>query len=278
MKTILVPIDFSTASEKALSVAKGIAAKTGSQLTLMYVYPAYVYDIAISETIYSLPAYQQLEEDHRKQLHNHVDQLNREGFSAEAVWLAGNVEKEIIKQSKKSTIDLIVIGRTGKGTFLDKLVGSSTTSVARDAPCPVLIVPAQTTKFSFEKILYATQLEYEENDIIAQVTDLVKQLGATLTFLKVDAWTQPDIQPDGQFIDEIKAQFNVAADDIVVTKNQRVINGIEAYCDQVQADLIVVSARERGFLEEYLINPSLTKKLVLDTHLPLLVYHLKPDQ
>ncbi len=277
MKTILVPIDFSASSEKALSVAKGIAAKTGSQLILMYVYPAYVSDIAISETIYSLPAYQQLEVDHRKQLHNHVDQLNGEGFSAEAIWLGGTIGEEIIKQAKKSKADLIVMGRTGKGSFLDKLVGSSTTSIARDAPCAVLIVPAQTTKFSFKKVVYATQLEYEENDIIAQVKNLVKHLGATLTFLKVDAWTQPDIQPDGQFIDQIRAQFNVAADDIVVMKNQKVINGIEAYCDQVQADLIVVSARERGLIEEYLINPSLTKKLVLDTHLPLLVYHLKPN-
>jgi nucleotide-binding universal stress UspA family protein len=277
MKTILVPIDFSASSEKALSVAKGIAAKTGSQLILMYVYPAYVSDIAISETIYSLPAYQQLEEDHRKQLHNHVDQLNREGFSTEAIWLRGTIGEGIIKQAKKSKADLIVMGRTGKGSFLDKLVGSSTTSIVRDAPCPVLIVPAQTTKFSFKKVVYATQLEYEENDIIAQVKNLVKHLGATLTFLKVDAWTQPDIQSDGQFIDQIRAQFNVAADDIVVMKNQKVINGIEAYCDQVEADLIVVSARERGLIEEYLINPSLTKKLVLDTHLPLLVYHLKPD-
>lgn len=278
MKTILVAIDFSGPSEKALSVAKGIAAKTGAKLLLMYVYQPYISDIAIPETIYALPIYQQLEEQYRKQLNDHSEQAKKEGLTAEAIWRAEGIHDAIIRQSKESQADLIVMGRTGKGSFMDKLVGSSTTSIAKHASCPVLIVPAQTSKFSFEKIIYATQLEYEENEIIAQVTDLVKQLGATLTFLKVDAWTQPDIQPDGQFIDEIKAQFNVADNDIVVTKNQRVIHGIEAYCDQVQADLIIVSSRERGFLEEHLINPSLTKKLVLHTHLPLLVYHLKPDQ
>jgi nucleotide-binding universal stress UspA family protein len=182
-----------------------------------------------------------------------------------------------MRQSKESKVELIVMGRTGKGDFLDKLVGSSATGIAKDAACPVLIVPAQTTKFSFEKIVYATQLEYDENDIIEQVTDLVSQLGGKLTLLKVDAWTHPDIQPDGQFVDQIREQFNTAADDIVVIKSKGVMKGIEEYCDQVQADLIVVSARERGFLEEYFINPSVTKKLILDTHLPLLVYHLKAD-
>lgn len=100
-------------------------------------------------------------------------------------------------------------------------------------------------------------------------------LGSKLTLLKVNAEHQPDIQPDNQFLDEIKGEFTIGEDEVVYRKADSVIDGIEDYCDEVNADLLIMSTRERSFIEEFLINPSVTKKLVVDTHVPLLIYHLR---
>lgn len=277
MKTILIPVDFSENAEKAIAAAKIIAAETGSKLLLMYVYQPYVTDIAITEPISSLPIYQQLEDSYRKQLDKYVADAIAEGFDADSAWKSDGIHAAIISQAKESKADLIVMGRTGKGGFLDKLIGSSATGVALDAPCPVLIVPPQSSIQSFKKVIYATQLEYDENDLILQAIGFGKRLGARMTFLKVNSRTQPDIQSDEQYINEITAELDIPTSDIVIRNSNGILSGIEDYCDEVHADLLIVSSRHRSFLEEYLINPSLTKKLVVRTHLPLLVYHLHED-
>ena len=46
----------------------------------------------------------------------------------------------------------------------------------------------------------------------------------------------------------------------MIRKSKHVLDGIEAYADEIGADLIIVSARERSFLEEFIINPSVAKK------------------
>lgn len=42
----------------------------------------------------------------------------------------------------------------------------------------------------------------------------------------------------------------------------------------MNADLLVVATRSRGFLEKLFIDPSVTSRLIVKTPIPLLVYHL----
>ncbi len=51
-----------------------------------------------------------------------------------------------------------------------------------------------------------------------------------------------------------------------------VTGGVSDYLDKHKADLLVMTTRERGFLDG-LLNPSLTKRMVLRAHIPVLVYH-----
>ena len=52
---------------------------------------------------------------------------------------------ERARQGSTFTYDLIVIGSRGKGGIGRLLLGSVSEAVARDAPCPVLIVRKGTT-------------------------------------------------------------------------------------------------------------------------------------
>lgn len=275
MKNILVPIDFSENAQKALAAAKVFASKTGAALRILHAYQPYVGDISIPATASSLPIYQDLENSFRHNLEEYVAEAQSEGYEGEGIWETDGIHGGILSRAKEIGADLIVVGRTGKGGFLDKLIGSSATSIALEAPCPVLVVPPQATTIQFRQIVYATQLEYEEIDILLQVKSLAEQLGARLTFIKVSSLEQPNIQPDGQYLEQITTALNIPASDIVIHKGGGVIDGIESHCEKVKADLLVVSTRERGFLEKMIINPSITKKLVVETHVPLLVYHIK---
>ncbi len=274
MKKILIPIDFSENTEKVISAAKRIASRTGAELAILHEYQPYVEDISILVPI-NKPAYQELENSHRQKLEQYVSQARKEGFQTEGIWESKSIHSGILKYAREFNADLIVVGRSGDGGFLNRLLGNYTTGIALDAPCPVLVIPSEVIASEFKQVVYATQLEYEEIDILHEVKRLTDQLGARLTLVKISSFEQPDIQSDNQYIEQIKAALDLPFSDIIVHKGSSVLGGIEAYCDQVKADLLIVSTRERGFLEQFIINPSVTGKLVVETHLPLL--HIKEE-
>lgn len=283
MRSILIAIDFSENAERALSAAKMIAEKDVTELLILHAYQPYIADVNVTPGNVMpgiggadfLTLTSDLEQEFRNRLDEYAESVVAEGYKARAVWALGSIQSAIDEAIEEHMPDLIVIGRTGTGGFLDKLIGSSATQIALHAPCPVIVIPPQAELGKFTKVVYATQFEYEEKDILREVFVLMNQLGANLTLLKIKSDSQPDIQPDNQYIAEIRSQFDIREGQIVIREDRHVLDGIEAYCDEVKADLLIVSSRQRSFIEEFLINPSVTRKLIIDTHVPLLVFHLK---
>jgi nucleotide-binding universal stress UspA family protein len=283
MNRILVPIDFSENAERALAAAKIIAEKETTELLILHAYQPYIADVNITPgnvlpgiggtDFLSLTT--ELEDEFRKRLDGYAAKLVEEGYRAQAVWMIGSVQSSVEEAIEEHQPSLVVIGRTGSGGFLDKLIGTSATHIALHSKSPVLVIPPQANPAKFQKVVYATQFEYDESDILKEVFVLMNHLGSSLTLLKIKSDNQPDIQADNQYIAEIKAEFAIGEGDIVVREDRHVLDGIEAYCDEVKADLLIMSSRERSFIEEFLINPSVTRKLIVDTHVPLLVFHLK---
>ena len=152
MKNILVPIDFSENADKALRAAKEIASKTGANLTILHAYQPYVADISIPVTESSLPIYEEMENAYKSQFDEYVDSAVLEGYEAVGVWETDGIHSAILRQAKEIDADLIVVGRTGKGGFVDKLIGSSATDIALDSKCPVLVIPPQVNRIDFKRI------------------------------------------------------------------------------------------------------------------------------
>ncbi len=275
MKKILVPIDFSDNADRALAAAKLLADKENTQLLILHAYQPPVPDLTVPSGAGMIPLSPELEDSFRERLEQYVTAAEEQGYQAEGLWTIGGIHPAVFEAIEEYKPALVVLGRTGTGGFLDKLIGSSATRIGLDAPCPVLIIPPQATPKTFHEIVYATQLEYDENDILRRALPLFKTLGGRVTFLKINSDAQPDIQSDDQYKSQIMAEFPLTKDDFVTRTSDSIIQGIEDYCDEIKADLLVMAARERGFLEGFFTNPSLTKKMIIDTHIPLLVYHIK---
>lgn len=275
MKNIIVPIDFSENSDRALKAAKIIVGKRARKLILVHAYQPFMPDIAIPTSL-DIPMDADLGESLKEKLKTYVDETKAEGFEAEGLLGIGSVQSVVFDAIKTYESVGVVIGRTGSGGFLDKLIGSSATSIALEAPCPVLVIPpASKEPDAFHKIVYATQLEYDENHILEEVLPLVKELNGDLTFLKVQAPNQPNIQPDAQFIAQIQEEFHIPDERFITREANSISEGLSDYCEENGTDLLIVSTRQRSFLEAFIINPSITKKLIVNTHIPLLVYHIK---
>jgi nucleotide-binding universal stress UspA family protein len=271
MRTILVPVDFSENSQSAMNAAKMIAGRVGAKLYLLHVYVPFVpteIHVPISAEIYS-----GAESSSKERLELLRTEFASEGLAVESLWREGAVVGAVLEEAARLSADLVVLGRTGEGGFLDKLFGSVATDIVKNLEkIPVLTIPPKAVLTTIDHIVYATRLEHDEIEAIRSVAAFAKLMDAKLTFLKLDSQTQTDIQPDHQFIQPIQSELGFTDSDFVTVDIGRnsPVDEIERQAKLLGADILVVSAKEKGFLEELLVDPSLTKKLLLNTKMPLL--------
>ena len=145
MKNILVPYDGSPLSKKALDLAKDLARNFNADLKLLMVIPVYY---PISDSVFSGAAvmnYQQvvkaLTEQGEKELKTVTEKCREEGAKTFYKIVHDDVSDAIMKEAKKSKIDLIVMGsRRLTGVSSLKRLGSTARHVSEHATCPVTIV------------------------------------------------------------------------------------------------------------------------------------------
>jgi universal stress protein A len=139
LKRILVPIDFSDCSKKALQYALPLAREQQAAITLLYVVPP-----AYGSGEYPAIDYAQFEaslrESGEKQLAKlAVDEVRGE-VPGDTLVRAGSPSREIIEVARSLPADLIVISTHGRTGLKHVLLGSVAEHVVQRAPCPVFVV------------------------------------------------------------------------------------------------------------------------------------------
>ena len=147
IKSILVPIDFSTASKKALQYAVPFARQFGAKLTLLHV----VEPVATPDFANSFPL--MMENDKvkaasRGQLEHIIkEQAIAPKLVEKTLVRFGRSFHEIADAARTLKVDLIIISTHGYTGLKHALLGSTTERVVRHAPCPVLVVREHKHQF-----------------------------------------------------------------------------------------------------------------------------------
>jgi nucleotide-binding universal stress UspA family protein len=145
---ILVPLDGSEHSFRALEHAIQIAKKFDSQMSLIHVYSVVVPSVSpifLSESMTIAPEITaELTDANRKVgsdiLEKGKKKTNAEGIQVEKLLVEGYVVEKILEKAKKDEFSLIVMGARGLGRMKEVLLGSVSHNVTRHAKCPVLVV------------------------------------------------------------------------------------------------------------------------------------------
>jgi nucleotide-binding universal stress UspA family protein len=148
-RKILFCTDFSKNAEFAFQFAVDAALRRpGCELYLLHVVPEtdaqfwknYIYEVDNVDNKAKRDIDQRIEETYRSKLPT--------GLELKVEFRVGRDWQEILNFANEQDIDLIVMGRQGKGSLQTALFGNVTEKVARKADCAVLIVP-----LSFEEKL-----------------------------------------------------------------------------------------------------------------------------
>jgi nucleotide-binding universal stress UspA family protein len=139
-KKILVPLDGSEFSRKALDHAEKLAKTFGSELLLLQVVP-FMPIYGSPELVTPLIVDEKQKEAAEKYLNHLSEELRKRGMKASAVVKTGQqVALEIIDFAKASQADLIVMSTHGRSGITRWVLGSVTHKVLTRGETPVLLL------------------------------------------------------------------------------------------------------------------------------------------
>lgn len=155
---ILFTTDFSPYAEAAKKIAITLAKNDGQRLWAMTVLRPVDEPMTMADEPAEIPApewenvlaqeKQMLKKEEERRLDQDVAEIEASGVSVTKIVREGDPAKEIVTTAKEIGADLIVMGSHGQRTLWDVVLGSTAEKVAKEAPCPVLIVshPPQQSK------------------------------------------------------------------------------------------------------------------------------------
>jgi nucleotide-binding universal stress UspA family protein len=135
---ILVPVDFSESSRKALHYGVTFARQFDAEILLLHAVELPIpapESILIDQDLVNAD----LEKAAKARLSEWSKQLAAP-VSVKTKVRVGNPYFEIVEEAKRRNVDLIAIGTRGRAGLLHALIGSTAERVVRHASCPVMVV------------------------------------------------------------------------------------------------------------------------------------------
>jgi nucleotide-binding universal stress UspA family protein len=272
MKKIIAPTDFSAPAANAVDYAAGFARKVNADLVLIHCFHLPV--MTTGENVVPIVTADELEKESKEAIEQERLRVMAKypGLNVTAKSCMGFAVDEILHCTKDIQPDLIIMGITGAGR-LGELMGSTATSVAKHAECPVLIIPEDARFEELERIAMACDLKVMPNkgsfDI---VRELAKHFGSG-----VDIFT---VMKPGEEITVEKAangiQIEHSLEDVKhtmhFTEGNDVVEGIEKFVKNNRINMVTMVTRRHKFIDR-LLHESKTKRMAFHTHVPLLAIH-----
>jgi nucleotide-binding universal stress UspA family protein len=172
--------------------------------------------------------------------------------------------------------ELLVMGTTGEHGFVGRLFGTVSTTVARRADCPVLLIPPGSTFNGFKKILVASDYLSADQAVLEKLLNLCQLFQSSIHFVHVRNSSEQGNYQDA--IDDIvtnlleKNQSSFSFQ-ITTVNASSVREGLNEYMEKEAIDLCVIASTARNFIDD-LFHKSLTKEMALYAKVPLMVYHV----
>jgi len=272
MKKILIPTDFSEAALSAYHYALEYCKTLGGPVRVKLVHVFMPEAMATPTLIPPAHEFLAVKEQSLQEFAKMVGEYASNITKVDTELLVGFPTDEVVTLSER--YDLVVMGATGSGGFLEKLFGSTAGSVAQRAHCPVLLIPEGTKYKAPRQILYASNIDSADKRLIEQLETFNENFKARVHFVHIqqgdgaeEVHTKEGIFDD--LFDQGEPSFAFEFADI---KSSDVSTALNHYATEKQIDLLAMATRQRSFWEQ-LFHKSQTQQMAIEARLPLLVLH-----
>lgn len=183
----------------------------------------------------------------------------------------GNLIQNITDYLAKHDIDLVIMGSHGASGLNELFIGSNTQRVVRFAKIPVLIIKDKIKNFQFEKVVFASSFNADEQAPFLKFKSLIEpfQPEVHLVAIHTSSFFDAPYVLQMEVLDDFKALATPLNCKTHIFRNFSVEKGIRFFADQIGADLIVISNHHHHPLKRMLIGSNV-EALVNHAEVPVL--------
>jgi len=286
---VLVPIDFSTYSLKAALVGFDIAEKLESKMVLYHSTPrpefltipysdVIVYDSALFLN-YEMTekATSKKFEEFLTKLTSMIDYQRWRIAKPEYIVKIGEADDDILSYIQIHPPKMVVMGIRGGDARAGDLMGSTTAGVIFNTKVPVLAIPENTPDNwlnNFKTVVYATNFEAQDFIAMDKLIKLVKPFDCKVICLHVnkgDSGELDEAMLEGMR-EALSEKYPYAAFDCRLVQNKNLTEAIDHFIQENKIDVLALTTHRRNLMTRF-FNPSISRKLVLHSQTPILVFH-----
>lgn len=274
MRTIIVPVDFSSASVNAANYALDFAHAINASITLLYVCQV---PVAVSEAPVAAATIQGILEDAEKEMIALKDDLLHKANGKLKVYTEikeGYVVNQVAEYCKKVNPYAVIMGASGASAAERILFGSNTLSALKNIAWPLIIVPKGAKFKQISSIGLACDLRNVVNAVRAdEIKKMVNDFKAKLHILHVN--TDKDKMIGDEEIEGsewIRDMFVDLKPDFHFLHNENIEIAINEFAEKNNLDMLIVVPKKHNVLQG-IFHKSEAKQVALHAHLPLLSVH-----
>jgi nucleotide-binding universal stress UspA family protein len=293
IRTILVPIDLSEESYRALEFALPLAKRFDATVHAVHVYEGaqQLSSIATGPVLFS-------DSEIARRIEKEADRRCGMGPKRSKCHIrSGKPLREIVAAAEELKADLIVIATHGTGGLKHLMLGSTAEKTVRYAPCPVLVVreaargPVKTAMegIVLEKILVPVDFSECAKEGARYASAFATKVGADLLLMNVAhtadfTASDPNVVPP-EWSELVETARIAAEDELDKMVNFLPLTGISAETEvavgtplekliertkQPDVDMVIMSSHGYTGLRHVFLG-SLAEQLVREAHCPVLV-------
>ena len=179
-RSVVLGVDFSASSRRALEVATAVSARASAPLELLHVWnPNHL--AGSGATLVGLRSWIADQKDLLiEQLDDWATNARKGGVDVSSRVVEGAASEMISEVARSLGAGLVVVGRQGSANLAHVLLGSVSERVVRLASCPVLVVPEQTAApQSPERLMVGVDFSDASRDAYRAALRIAEELEAS---------------------------------------------------------------------------------------------------
>lgn len=278
MRTILVPVDFTSTTENAVRVAADwaktygyqniILLKTAGESEFDYLHIAEGHSFVNEESVNNLL---QRTESLLDQLSSIVTETSPEIKVSRILsdWVLTRSINELLKD--EPSVELIILGSDDQTSATESFVSDNIISIARTSPVKTLIVPNSYHYTPVKNIFIPCDINgIKRLERLFHHKSLIHKQDVHLSFLNINTREKEDENKKKELEEYIREHLTEIPSSIYYSHDENVINGILTFAATHEADLIIALPGRHSFLY-YLASRSISEGIYQNTHQPVLI-------
>ncbi|AWX45035.1 Universal stress protein [Flagellimonas maritima] len=254
MKSIIVPVDFSEQSEKALKAAATLAKGSDAELLVLHM-------LELSPAIMSESGYVSQEQVvhlikiGEKRFSDFLDKPYLKDVKVVPVIKHYKVFTEVNEIVKKHNADLVVMGSHGTDGLQEVFIGSNTERVVRTSDVPVLVIKGDEKEFTPKRFVFACDFKEENIPALKKAIEIAKLFKSDLLPVYINTPGDEFLSTDDAY-DRISKFLNIAklGLEVEIFNDYTVEKGVLNYSESVAADLIGIPTHGRRGLSHFFMG------------------------